>query len=89
MVMTDFLVIQPRGVYYKLNGFDNHLRIWLLFSFFSNNPSFGGPDQPPSRYEMAPYLGPASLLISVLCSDHNRNKKGSGQLFQLYFNTDI
>ncbi len=47
-----------------------------VFGFhFSNGPSFWVLDQPPSRYEVSPHLGPASLRISYLKSDHKEHRK--------------
>lgn len=49
-----------------------------VFGFhLSNGPSFQVPDQPPSKYEVSPHLGPANRWISCLKSDQHRKRKWS------------
>ena len=56
-----------------------NLIVALIISVFgfhlSNGPSFRLPDQPPSKYEVSPDLGPASRRISCLKSDYKEHRK--------------
>ena len=53
-----------------------NLIIISVFGFhLKNGPSLCGPDQPPSKYDVSPHLGPASRRTSCLKSDHREHQK--------------